>query len=178
MASNVTRRNTHKFALDMPFYFAEETANRTYFRDSDDTSSPLKWDSYDTKSTTTVGDTATIISNNAVSGITIPYDCTLKGVRWVGYQGSNHSQVVHLQTWTGTIGDTSTSASTTITLRDSISLTDYTRKGINQYSALNVSLSAGAMIYPAFKYDSGTVVQYQGSVSFYLRQYKELNGKN
>tara|TARA_Y100001938_G_scaffold147592_1_gene229118 strand:+ start:5044 stop:5556 length:513 start_codon:yes stop_codon:yes gene_type:complete len=165
MASNVTRRNTHKFALDMPFHFEEETANRTYFRDADDSDAPFKWDTFDTESTTTPGDTISILGSTAVSGIAIPYDCTLKGVRWIAYQSQNYNQVVHLQTWTGVPAETAP-LTTTVTLRDSISLTDYKRKGINQYSALNVSLSAGAMIYPAFKYDSGTAVHYHGSVSF------------
>ena len=154
-----------KYSESVYFYFAEETTNRTYFRDADDTNYPMKWDAYDTESDTVVGNTISLASATYPAGVAVPYASKLKGVRWIGYSGMNFDQVVHLQVWTGTIPDNST-ASVTATLRDSISLTDYKRKGINQYTALDVALSAGDMIYPAFKYDSGTSVVYYGSVSF------------
>ena len=154
-----------KYSESVYFYFAEETTNRTYFRDADDTNYPMKWDAYDTESDTVVGNTISLASATYSAGVAVPYASKLKGVRWIGYSGMNYDQVVHLQVWTGTIPDDST-ALVTATLRDSISLTDYKRKGINQYTALDVALSAGDMIYPAFKYDSGTSVLYYGSVSF------------
>ena len=158
-----------KYSESTYFYFAEETADRTYFRDQDDSNYPLKWDSYDAEYGSDADDTISLNYITHSSGIAVAYDSKLKGVRWMGYSGMNYDQRVDLQVWTGTIPHNS-SSSVTATLRSSDELTDYKRKSFNFTTALDVSLSAGDMIYPAFRYVSGTSVLYTGSVTFLLER--------
>ena len=154
------------------YIFKTEASGRTYFKDIDATYDDHEWVAPDTEATTTVVDTISITSQIAVAGLIVPYDCKLKGVRWVGYQSQNYDQQVHLQTYTGssTPDDTSGVTAVTATLRDTIDLTDYKRKYYNKNTSLDVAMSAGQMIYPAFQYVSGTAVQYQGSVVFLLER--------
>ena len=152
------------------FFFDIETASRTYFRDIDSISYENKWDAYDTEDETSVGQTISISSTVAAAGLIVPYDCKLKGVRWVGNNTFNYNNEVLLQTWTGSAvpNNFANTTAVTVTLRDSITLTDYKRRYFNQATALDISLSAGQMIYPAFQYISGTGVSYTGSVIFLL----------
>lgn len=154
-----------KFSESIEFYFDQEVTSRTYFRDADDSNYPFKWDTYDTENSTTVGDTISITSTNATGGVIVPYDCKLKGVRWVGYNGQNYNQIVDMQVWTGTVGNHSASL-VTATLRDSRRVTNHNRESFNIGQALDVSLSAGDSVLPAFLYTSGTAVTFSGKVAF------------
>jgi len=154
-----------KFSESIEFYFDQEVTSRTYFRDADDSNYPFKWDTYDTEDSITVGDTISITPTNATGGVIVPYDCKLKGVRWVGYNGQNYNQVVDLQVWTGTVGNHSMSM-VTATLRDSRRVTNHNRESFNIGQALDVSLSAGDSVLPAFLYTSGTAVMFSGKVVF------------
>jgi hypothetical protein len=154
-----------KFSESIEFFFDKEVTSRTYFRDADDSNYPFKWDTYDTEDSINVGDTISITSSNATGGIIVPYDCKLKGVRWVGYNGMNYDQVVDLQVWTGTVGNNSSNL-VTATLRDSRRVTNHNRKSFNIGQALDVSLSAGDSVIPAFLYTSGTAVYFSGKVVF------------
>ena len=154
------------------YIFKTETSGRTYFKDIDAVYDDHEWIGYDSEDTTTVGDTISISVQNAITGLIVPYNCKLKGVRWVGYQSQNYAQQVHLQTFTGSSvpDDTGGTTSVTATLRSTFDLVDYTRKYYNKSEALDIQMSAGQMIYPAFQYVSGTAVQYQGSVIYLLER--------
>jgi|21_taG_2_1085346.scaffolds.fasta_scaffold11272_7 hypothetical protein len=160
--------NYQKYAINDHHFFDAENSSRTYFKDVDSSTYPHKWLGYDTEDSTTIGDTISLAAPNAATGLIVPFDCNLVGVRWVGYQSQNYDQVVYLQTWTSEGAEDNTVNAVDLTLRDTITLTNYKRKYYNQYSKLNVSLGAGNMIYPAFQYVSGTRVQYQGQVSFLI----------
>ena len=160
--------NYQKYAINDHHFFDAETSSRTYFKDVDSSAYPHKWVGYDTEDSTTIGDTITLAAPNGVAGLIVPFDCNLVGARWMGYQLQNYDQVVYLQTWTSEGVEDNTNNSLDLTLRDTITLTNYKRLYYNQYSKLNVSLGAGNMIYPAFQYVSGTRVQYQGQVSFLI----------
>jgi len=165
--------DTHqRHSIQDRFYFDVETTSRTYFRDIDSTSYENKWDAYDSEDETSVGQTISIVATTACAGLIVPYDCKLKGVQWIGNNALNYDNVVYIQTWTGAaIPDNfSSTTSVTATLRDSITLTNYKRKYFNQTTALDVAMSEGQMIYPAFQYASGTAVAYSGSVVYLLER--------
>ena len=154
------------------YKFEQETSGRTYFKDIDAAYDDHDWFGYDTDDDTTVGNSINIASQNTMAGLIVPYDCKLKGVRWIGENTANYDNVVHLQTWTGaSIGDGDASNTVVaITLRSNITLTDYKRKYYNQAEALDVAMDAGQMVYPAFQYVSGTQIIFHGSVVFLLER--------
>jgi len=165
--------DTHQLhSIQDRFYFDVETTSRTYFRDIDSISYENKWDAYDSEDDTVVGNTISLTTTIASAGLIVPYDCKLKGVRWVGNNTTNYDNVVYVQTWTGASipHDTGSTTAVTATLRDSITLTNIKRKYFHVNTALDVSMSAGQMIYPAFQYVSGTAVTYSGSVVFSLER--------
>lgn len=163
--------DTHqKHSLQVNFKFEQESAGRTFFRDINAQYDDHDWYESDTEDSTTVGDTASIILYPSISGLIVPFNCKLKGARWVGYSSQNFDNVVHLQTWTGTSVPDNSYGTITATLRETNELTNYKVKHFNQYSALDVSMTSGQMIYPAFQYESGTRIGYYGSVVYLLER--------
>ena len=154
-----------KYSESTYFYFAEESANRTYFRDADDPNDIMSWDGFDTEDSTSVDDTATIVTVNAVSGVVVPYACTYVGAYFLGYQSSATAGEGIFQTWTGVPGDGTGSASTTVTLRTTNTISANRSSESIATSDISISLAAGSMIYPAFQYVSGTNPVWYGNIA-------------
>tara|TARA_R100001443_G_scaffold90_1_gene317 strand:+ start:4625 stop:6823 length:2199 start_codon:yes stop_codon:yes gene_type:complete len=156
--------------LQKDYVFSETTSGRTYFKDIDD-STFNKWDAYDSDDSINVGNTIDVVGSNSIAGLTVPFACKLVGVYWLGYQGQNNDQNVYLQTWTTTISDNAASGGATFTLRDNQQVVNYNRKTYSRSNnGLSVNLSAGDMIIPAFRYESGTTVKHSGAVAYTLER--------
>lgn len=160
------------FCLNTYFVFASTISGRTFFRDADAVNNGHKWSAIDAEDTTTIGDTISIQGHSSVSGIAIPKKSKLIRANWTGWQSENNNNEVILQIWTGTPTNNQATTNTTITLRDTITLTNYNQKGFNFLTpSLSVGLDAGDMIYPAFQYVSGTAIELVGNIAFDLVEY-------
>ena len=154
--------------VSIPFYFNDTTAGRTYFRDADDPDDVMSWDGFDSDDSTSVDATISINTANAVSGFVVPYACTYVGAYFMGYQSTSVAGEARFQTWTGTPGDGTASAATTVTLRTTNDISSNRVSESLATSTVSVSLSAGDMIYPAFQWVSGASSIWMGTITLKL----------
>jgi len=164
-AGTIRTVETTPLVISYPFYFNDTTTGRTYFRDSDDPDDIMSWDGFDTDDDTTVGNTISINLANAVSGVVVPYACTYVGAYFLGYQTQNVAGQARFQTWTGTPGDDTSSAITTVTLRTTNDITAQRTSESVATSDVSIALNAGDVVYPAFQYVSGASTVWYGTIS-------------
>ena len=151
--------------ISYPFYFNDTTASRTYFRDTDDPNDIMSWDGFDTDDDTTVGNTISINTANAVSGVVVPYACTYVGAYFLGYQATAVSGVGRFQPWTGTPGNLTGSATTTVTLRTTDGIAANRQSNSIATGSVSIALNAGDVVYPAFQWVSGANSLWYGTLS-------------
>tara|TARA_R100000808_G_scaffold3860_1_gene13182 strand:- start:18044 stop:19186 length:1143 start_codon:yes stop_codon:yes gene_type:complete len=164
-AGTIRTVETTPLVINYPFWFDDTTTGRTYFRDADDPNDIMSWDGFDTEDSTSVDATATIVAANAVSGVVVPYACTYVGAYFLGYQSAATAGEGVFQTWTGVPGDGTGSASTTVTLRTTNTISANRASESFATSDVSVSLAAGSMVYPAFQYVSGTSPKWMGNIA-------------
>lgn len=154
-----------QLAFNIPFYFGGSTTVRTYFRDADDPSQMYNWNAYDSEGSTTVGNTITINLGNLMGGWNVPYDCVLESAQWTSYQMVATIGSASMQIWTSapsySTGNATLRANSTIFSNRSYLTTEQT---------MSVSLSKGDLIIPAFRYHSGTLPRWYGTLTIVIKE--------
>ncbi len=155
--SDDTYRNYYQW---IPITFNERAA-RTYFRNADDFYNPNEWDSYDSETETTLGNTITIASSNYMSGFIVPVASRLLGARWTVVQSYAESGNAHFQLYTATTG--------TATLRTTNDITSNRARVSEDTADITQIVVAGTQILPAIVWVSGANSTWYGGVTLKLR---------